>query len=731
MRSKRIQFSRILPAMLLGGIFILCGCNNEKDLYNPEHIQEKAKEAFPVKDIDPNQTWETSAVCNASVSVNEKAGEVYTIKIYTDNPYNTNGEAALLATTTVENGKTVNFKFDIPTALQYVYVMKVNKAGYSSAKFCLVENSKIAVSFGGGNSMTRAAGTRAISSVVNFTVPDDKYFPTVESTSGYPLYRTDNSWTNVEGNYIVTPNYKDIDYQGNGGGVYIKGDVTLTSLYLGSNCKLFVLPGSTLTLNSNGYSLGQSGSMISIGTNAKLVVKNGTLQASNTNIYNSGTIEANAIEVTAGVLSNAYIYNSGTLAITEKVNVATENSLLVNEGTITAASFETQGSSSFYNSGEVTISGKSFLSSGNQAWENQGTFRTNAMEIESKSNRLLNACKLYITEEFKISVSQADIDNNTFNVDGGAYIECGSLYLNNATINMGGKSYFNVKGTATYDWNPTGFYATTQDYALLKIGSTVQRNPENGNAIGYHGNLYVACDNHFSNGYSGSVPYINWSGNAQMTGADNASISIPASACNPGYNGIPDGGGSSDDKIQAYSYAYEDMMQEVGDYDFNDVVLYVTVPYDRNGKKAIDVTLKAAGASKQLIVHFDDGQNSQVIFEDVHAALGVSSGTIVNTGSATGTAKTKTISVTNDFNLTENGDFYISDGKREIHIPKFTPEFKNGNVPYALRITNTAWKWPKERIYITEAYPDFEGWAHNATSDITWHNNPIDSKVMN
>ena len=82
-------FFCILLTMLLGGIFMFSGCDESKDLYNPEHTQEKAKEAFPVKDIDPDQTWETSTVCNASVSIEEKTGETYTIKVYTANPYNT------------------------------------------------------------------------------------------------------------------------------------------------------------------------------------------------------------------------------------------------------------------------------------------------------------------------------------------------------------------------------------------------------------------------------------------------------------------------------------------------------------------------------------------------------------------------------------------------------------------------------------------------------------------
>lgn len=160
MSSNKMRFPRILPAMLLGGVFVFSGCNDSKDIYNPNHIQEEAKKAFPVKNIDPNQTWETSAVCNASISVNEKTGEVFTIKLYSDNPYNINGDARLLAKATVMDGQTANFKFDAPTALGFVYVMKVNSKGYSSAIPVAVENGSVKVMFGGTGTRA-AAATRA------------------------------------------------------------------------------------------------------------------------------------------------------------------------------------------------------------------------------------------------------------------------------------------------------------------------------------------------------------------------------------------------------------------------------------------------------------------------------------------------------------------------------------------------------------------------------------------
>lgn len=66
------------------------------------------------------------------------------------------------------------------------------------------------------------------------------------------------------------------------------------------------------------------------------------------------------------------------------------------------------------------------------------------MVIEASSSNLLNACQLYIDGEFKINTTSTTSDN-AFKMDGGAYTECGSLYLDNASIVMGGKSFFNER----------------------------------------------------------------------------------------------------------------------------------------------------------------------------------------------------------------------------------------------------------------------------------------------
>lgn len=745
MNSKKTRFYRIFPTLFLGGILVFSGCEKSNDLYNPDHLQEEAKKAFPVKDIDPNQTWETSAICNASVTVNEKSGGTYTIKVYTENPYNTNGNAYLLAKTSVADGQTANFKFDIPTTLQYVYVMKVNEEGYSSAVPVAVENGSAKVTF--GTETTRAMSNKSITAHAN-TIKRPASLPTEAPAGSILLSSLSDQWNNVkkDGNYIVDSNIKSINV-GQPINLYIKGNVTLTKLYIqipwGSTATahIYILPQSSLTVIANEsktikdvfgnnedmsfFSIA-TGLQIGVGKDAELVCEKAIIFNQETNLYNCGTIKATHLEFN----NNSQFVNDGKVAISSLFSCENTTTQVENNGEITAGSFHLAGTSSFFNesTGKVTITGESAIDSNSSTWDNQGRFESKTMTFKASSPNWLNRCKLYVNEKLTIIPGNS---NDGLIMDAGSYAECGSLYMDQGRVIMRSESFFNVLGEAKFLHNPNGFIAENEKYALLKMGSAVQEDKKQGFSISYQGKLYIACDHHFAQGNDGQDdhPLYDINNGAQMTGTDNANIKIPASTCNPGYNSTPDGGGEKD-KVIEYAYAFEDMMVKAGDYDFNDVVLFVTTPYKKDGKLVIDATLKAAGATKKLKVLFKNGTTTTTLFENAHTALGVSEGTIVNTGATTGTPSTVTIEVGENFNLTNNGDFYISDGQREIHIPNFTTGFKAGDAPYALRIAQANWKWPKEQIQITEAYPDFANWANDATQAPDWYNNFNSGKVM-
>lgn len=165
------------------------------------------------------------------------------------------------------------------------------------------------------------------------------------------------------------------------------------------------------------------------------------------------------------------------------------------------------------------------------------------------------------------------------------------------------------------------------------------------------------------------------------------------------------------------------MTREAGDFDFNDVVLKVTVP-DESGKAT--VTLFAAGAAKNLKVGFTDtsnGSNSQSdLFGEVHAAMNCDPGTLINTGSGpNGTSVEKEITITGT--LKDNGDFYIYEADNAnnitIHVAsQVTPA--STYPPYGLCIPGD-WVFPRERNQITALYRYFANWAQNHTIYTRWY----------
>lgn len=722
MKTKAMKLSYILPLLMLGGTTLFTGCEQGKDLYNPELLQEKAKEAFPVKDIDPNQTWETSALCNATVSVNEKAGDTYTIKVYTANPYNTNGNAALLATTTVADGSTARFKFDIPAALQQVYVMKVNESGYSAAVPATVGNGILKVDFGGKDAtttrtvMTRNAITRA-------ELWSPKELPTKAPEGAENLEK--GQW-NVEvgKSYIVGPDISEVNV-GKPVDLYISGDVTLKKLWINGDAKIYILPKAKLTLT-----IDQMPQNYRIG-----IAKEGELNANSNNglsfnknsyLYNCGEINAKSIKFT----NDAQFYNMGDVEIEGSFECKNGNNVIQNDGEIDAESFSLEGSSALYNCGKIDIDGHSVVNSNNCVWDNDGTFETKSMEFGSTSPYWINKCKLIVEERLKCQFGDGA---KGLIMDTGSYAECNELYFTSATITMGSEAYFYVKGEATFGYSKEnqGFIGQGDKPALLKMNTAKEEKANQFPGIVYSGNLYIACEDHFSGKES---KYYNFKNGAEMTSSDGADIHIKGSDCNPGYGGTPDGGGSGD-KVATFAYGFEDMSKDAGtDYDFNDVVLYVSVPYDKEDGKYVDVTLKAAGASKALSVKFKNRENKnnqeQDVFVDVHTALRVPAGTLVNTGGATGQEVTKSIKVSENFSLQKHGDFYIAEKTKEIHIPAFTDGFKSGDAPYAIRVASSEWKWPKERISIEKAYPEFESWAKDAKQEPNWYNTPAEGSVM-
>jgi hypothetical protein len=120
------------------------------------------------------------------------------------------------------------------------------------------------------------------------------------------------------------------------------------------------------------------------------------------------------------------------------------------------------------------------------------------------------------------------------------------------------------------------------------------------------------------------------------------------------------------------------------------------------------------------------------LFGEVHEALlGYSNNLIINTGVDENNVPTKEviIDVEEGFLFSQHGDIYVVDDKnRESHIPTFTEGFQPGDAPYAICVPTT-WRYPKEWVNITVAYPDFRRWAIGEDDYANWFSNPLSGKI--
>lgn len=171
--------------MALMAILTLASCT--VDYYDPNYMQQMAREAFPVKDIDPNQMWKTTSVITVTVTT-EKAERVY---IYQGNPYSTSDNAYLLAVKDVQAG-TSDICFDAPTALQTLFVARRNAEGMSEAVAAEIKDGGVEVDFTNGTrkaqrrNLPRRAAAYDASWVVEVKADDMAYFPATEPANAIP-----------------------------------------------------------------------------------------------------------------------------------------------------------------------------------------------------------------------------------------------------------------------------------------------------------------------------------------------------------------------------------------------------------------------------------------------------------------------------------------------------------------------------------------------------------------
>lgn len=735
---------------------VTVSCNHDAWNQHYDQTAQKAKEfeanfknvVMGGQDIDPNQNW--SNVVNTTVSLTApKAG---TLKIYSKNPIG--NITAPLYEATVTDGKSMNFTIARPMDVTTLYAAIVDADGYFIENMCFTaDGTEATVRFATVSQSNAPKARRALQPSYQFPEDADasKFLADVPAgvekltqNVGRANNWIDETWTseiNIWGAGTPEGNYQDRS----GGTLYIKGncDFSNRSFYFDGNSELYLLEGATLTLSANNSTNLQQNTNIYIAKNAKLVTS-GELRLNNgLHIFNHGTIEANTLSTN----SNSWLVNGGTVTITGKISVENDLSVIENNGTITAADLNTAGTGKVENNNAITISGTTLINSNSNTWVNNGQYHTGNFLYFAASDEVINNCRLTVDEDFNMNLGD-NPGNGNFKMDAGSGVVTknfnggGNWKKDYSTgwsehnggpfyIYMGEGSLFEVTETATMNATKAdyGFYGPSEGgYAVLHAKDIVAGTAEQGYEVTYGGNLYVASETHFANGWSGSYPYIEFKGNAKMAkDEDKADITIDETPCNLGYIG----GKVDPDPKQYIYFAFEDLGTS-DDFDFNDVVVRIGTP-DENG--VADVELCAVGGTLETYVFNGNDQ----IGEEVHSEFGWKYGTFKvddkgNTnkdGLVTRIKKIGTVTVASgasvadlpiNIHVTQNGEERVITGPTQAQ-----------EIPFRVVVSgddNGKWFWPKERINISDAYTEFGQWGADMNTNADWYKNPILNMVV-
>lgn len=629
-------------------LFIMCfglfSCSKTEDQFDREHVKEESKENFPTQDIDPDHDWNMAGVGALKVTINQGSGEAYTVRVYTANPFDEDSGAKLMAKEEgVKNAQTISLTFDMPAAIQYVYVMLEDENNKHSVKIVDMAVPNPQVAWGGGNKSARNAVSRGV-----YAHSNDEDFQLPPNVSLY-----DYNWNNDKQNKFKLAN-------------------NLAQLYDFSKPIDLYITGKNVVVDAKNM---PEGIKIHILKDCMLTMKGGVSLNAGTTIY----VAEGAVLTTTDMSGGGTIYNRGTVNVSGALKASTTGTIVNESGA------------------ELKVNGLTSITDTEASIENYGTFTTK--RLSAQNGKMYTGCKFMVAED-------ADFRSLTFTQDGNTYFEAKTATMYKTKVTLGTDAVFNVTGDMSFTSENSVIEGVgTGDKTLFRVGGKCSYGANN--PVKYTGNLQVAVK-----------PYSASNGTEVIyKEPDEIKIGeIKDGECSPGYIEV---GEDVKEEAQIYTYAFEDITIKGGDYDFNDIVLKVkTIPVD--GK--LEVTLVAAGATKDLEVYYN---NSQLLFGgEVHTAMGCQPGEMINTGGGVVGKEVVDRSIVwqEGYTLKQNGNFSIRDVKENmwVKLPSFDDTFKAGDVPYAILVPDD-WDFPAERHRVDEKYPNFVEWAKDATKEGDWY----------
>ena len=730
--------------------------------------------------IPTNQDWVMTSTATATFNVTGLNDDC-TVYVFSNNPQDEE-YGSVLASGKLSGSTVTLSDFLIPSYLKAVFVGLQQSNGNMIYKYVDVEDGVINASY--DFSTTAQARTRSITvngdtySTFNFPSNDElsAAFPTSVPSNAdevadletlykgkvaangstmwdlYAIYANKitegyNLKITQSGAFELGGSYQNAGWNGSANVAYpynvyvnVDGDVTIRRNGA-THFNLFILKGN-VTLESN---YGEQAGSISVAAGATLNDQRNSIAANQgVKLYNRGTVNAtNREKYDIGNFST--VYNEGKFNIDGPMSYSpgdSNTSYFINFGDgaeLTAPSMTLNSSCHFYNSGRVDITGNTFVTQARINWINNGFYKTGTMTFSAKNATFYNYCQLLVEDN-------AHMYDGEFNLMSGSYTEVGTAEFDNFIVNMNGNAGFNVLGDNTWgaqgDGTFQGFNAKgDNNYVLLGGNTTVAGHLY---SLETKGKITIAVNNIIDLGANNSGVQPTYLFGENHTRATYGEL-IPT------YNETDCGASWTENppvkptpvQNQTWTYAFEDNKTRC-DFDMNDVVIQVKV--NDEDANMLDITLVAAGCEYDNYVWLGDTQITWDGKAEVHEAFGADHGVMVNTGNGKGIDMpyvTTTINKPADLIDLQNADFKIRPYKIRstepvtddyITIAK-VGDIENGlaKAPLGIAIPD-AWKWPKERVIVTNAYAGFSAWGKQA--DLTlraeeggWYKEPIEGQV--
>lgn len=774
------NIAKVFTFSLLASSISFTSCvDNEKTLFNADQLRQTYEETFPVKNIDPNGDWTMSHKVTAHVSVNGDLGTDYKIQIFDADPLSSESTAKILSEGTANQSTTLNVVMDCATALNKVFVARIDNHGHYMVQPVAIENGEVTAQLG----HEKDVPTRSMSRTVPKTgIPAMGAPYTADDISSKKAIATDvqAGWDLGAGSgwyeYAKLPVFKEKErWFKIQSGTFNKGFTTTGTSGGAQAVKVIVPQGSTWIIESS-YQFSditeivvENGGKVEIAKNASLALTNksyltvmpggsiigeGTIQITNGSSglrnYNAGTINCSVLDFNGGV---GVFYNYGLLQL-ERYEASTNGMELVNHGTMEAESINGNNNTNIKNgcylkTGKFQF-GTLVMGNTSEAICEELGYNGNDNDIVMEAQSMLTCtgkASLYRTVTGPTVGTALLGINEIANLSGLA--QSNSKVTNNIICEITDQTY---KGEAHYDWSPFAWLVNKG----LQQGATY-------------------CN-------PGKADFI---------------LPADGECIKEGYNSDEN---PDDVEIRnaVYSYAFEDNYPQAGDYDFNDIVLNVNLPAAGNDVKELKyiVDLRAVGAVKQLgaglrIREFDKSNVEEVsfgagatqrtnslnsgifenasyetngnelvipLFGDAHYVYGYtgSQRPMLNTGNAS-TPLTNIYTLEVNIKLknaisipsvTDGLDFFIAyqggaQKRTEIHLNQFNSPTANGQladkeVLDVIKAVNNTWAlcvpekfaYPTETTVITDAYAKFVDWAHDQVMNTDWYNTVSSNKVM-